>query len=392
MKKITDIPEHKENCTGCMACVDVCPQSCIAITAGADGFFYPELDESKCIDCGKCRSICPIENKRTADTEQTLYAAYAKAPDVKNRGSSGGMFELLAKHCLAQGYYVCGAAFEGTTLKHRLIHREEDLPPLLKSKYLQSDTRGIYGQLLALLKNGQKVLFCGTPCQVSALVNVVPAQQRENLLTVDIICHGVPAQKTFDGYIQTLEQKHKEKIRAFSFRVKDNRYRHANGFRYITESGKQVNGIYTNSTFYNGFKRYLFFRESCYRCRYATVARVADITLGDFWGIEKHDPSANTDAGVSMIILNTPKGHQQFAAVKEDLVYKQYPLQYGVDANHCLSKSAVKPAKRDTIVAELAQAGYEATAKKYFQPSLVQKVYWLIPPALRNSIRKLRGG
>lgn len=395
MKRIDFISQLTQKCTGCMACVDICPVQCISSTTAEDGFRYSIVDASKCVSCGKCYEVCPAENYKKNNTEtQKLFAAYAKDSVVQNNGSSGGVFELLANYFRAQSYYICAAAFDSLTLKHILVSPEGNIRPLLKSKYIQSDTRGIYKNISGLLQKGEKVFFCGTPCQVSALINFIPNSMRDNLFTADIICHGVPSQKIFDDYVLSLEKKHNGKVSDFSFRIKDNQYKHAHGFSYkVTKNGKTsvVNGIYTGSSYYNAFKKYLIFRNSCYSCQYATLQRTSDITLADFWGIEKYDFKGNVDTGVSMIITNTPKGYDAFSSVKEQTVSEEFPVQYGVDSNYCLTNSTVKPKNRDAVFEEIALNGYEFAAKKYFGSSLLQKAYWFIPPKMRNLIRIIRG-
>ncbi len=394
MKKIDDIVDLKQKCTGCMACADACPKNCISVITEKDGFKYTEITEEKCIDCGKCYSVCPIINMKKNDRQQHLFAAYSVDAKEQNGGSSGGIFSLLANYFADKGYYICGAAFEGTTLKHRIIKNKQDIKPLLKSKYVQSDTEGIYRQILELIKKGEKVFFCGTPCQVSALVNIVPETLEDNLFTADIICHGVPSQKVFDQYIKALEKKHGGKVTDFSFRIKDNKYKHAHGFSYkVIKNGKtsKVNGIYTQSSFYNAFKNYLIFRNGCYNCGYTTLERVSDITLADFWGIEKYDFKGNVDKGVSMIITNTGLGYDVFNAIEDKVVSKEFPLQYGIDSNHCLTHRTKRPKNRDEIIKEITENGYENAAKKYFGSSIVHKLYWFVPSKARTFIRKIRG-
>lgn len=391
--RIDFISELEKKCTGCMACVDMCPANCITSIVGVDGFKYSAINESKCVSCGKCYSVCPLVTQEKHQEEQHLFAAYAAESNYQNRGSSGGIFEILAKYFIGQGYYICGAAFEGITLRHRVISCNNDIKPLLKSKYIQSDMEGIYAQITELLKKGEKVFYCGTPCQVSALINSTPKSLKNNIFTADIICHGVPSQKVFDDYIKTLEKKHGGSVSDFSFRIKDNKYKHAHGYSYkVTKNGKTkiVNGIYTNSSFYNAFKNYLIFRDGCYDCQYATLQRVSDITLADFWGIEKYDFIGNIDTGVSMVITNTQRGNEVFSLIKDKTVSKEFPVQYGVDSNYCLTHSTQKPKNRDKIIKELSENGYEQTAKKYFACSFVHKIYWLIPPKFRSLIRKLR--
>ena len=394
MKRITDIEKLSEKCTGCMACVDACPSKCITSQVAQDGFTYSVLDSEKCVDCGKCYSVCPIENSNKNMSEQHLFAVYAKNVGIRNRGSSGGVFEMLARTLLEEGYCVCGAAFDELVLKHRIVDNDKELLSLLKSKYIQSDMKGIYTSIRSLLKEGKKVFYCGTPCQVSALVNSVSDALKQNLFTCDIICHGVPSQTIFDMYISSIEKKTKCKIRDFSFRVKNNRYKHAHGYSYTAEKNgrsKVVNGIYSDSTFYNAFKQYSIFRQSCYDCKYTTLNRVSDITLGDFWGIEKYDFNGNSDEGVSMVITNSETGNNLFSKIAKEIVCKEFPIEYGVDSNHCLTHTTVKPKNRDAVIEEIMKNGYEAAAKKYFKCSVKQKILWLIPPKMRNIFRKLRG-
>ena len=391
---INDIEKLNEVCTGCLACADICPASCIESFENVDGFLCSEIDSSRCINCGKCYAVCPAENKSKNDYDQRLYAAFACDKDVRNRGSSGGVFEVIASWCLENDYYVCGAAFDGIKLEHRIIKNIADLKPLLKSKYIQSNTQGVYKKIFELLRSDEKVLFCGTPCQVSALNNYIPDRYKCNLIVLDFICHGVPSQRTFDMYIESLECKHKGKISDFTFRVKDNKYKHSHGYCYSVrskEKTKKVNGVYSLSSYYNAFKQYIFFRESCYSCKYATLERVSDITLADFWGIEKYDSTYETDKGVSMIITNTQKGCDLFDSISNKVSSKEFPIGFGVDSNRCLTQPSERHKKRDDVINSLKNNGYEVTAERYFKSSWKNNVYWLLPSKFRTIVRKLRG-
>ena len=391
---IEEIGNLLTRCTGCGGCIDICSVNALEFVEQKGGFLYPNIKLDKCINCNKCVTVCPVINQVKNDAKQQLFSAIAKNRTDRLNGSSGGVFGLLANYCLANGYYVCGAVFEEMKLMHKIINNKNELPRMLKSKYIQSNMLGIFNEVKTLLKNGNKVLFCGTPCQVSALKNSVNEKFLENLLTVDIICHGVPSQKIFDLYIKSLEKKHNGKIQSFDFRVKDNKYKHAHGFRYVikTKKGEQtINGVYTQSPFYNAFKKYIIFREGCYNCEYATLNRVADITLGDFWGIEKYQKDANTDRGVSMVIVNTERGNELLYTIQDELIVHEYPLEYGVKLNHCLTNKTTKPKFRDVVIDDLSIYGYDYVEKKYFSVCTKHKLYWLIPPFARNIVRKLRG-
>jgi len=392
--RINNINDLLTRCTGCAACGDACPTEAIRFVEDKNGFFYPKTDLSKCVNCGKCHAVCPLIQQKKQHEHQNLFSAIARNETDRTGGSSGGVFGLLAKYCLENGYYICGAMFDGMMLKHDVISSEKDLHKLLKSKYIQSNTVGIYSKIQSLLKSGEKVFFCGTPCQVAALKNSIPKELLANLFSADIICHGVPSQKLFDLYIEELEKKHGGKVRSFEFRVKDNQYKHAHGFRYVIKCGereKTINGVYTQSSFYNAFKKYIIFREGCYNCEYATLDRVSDITLGDFWGIEKYQKGSNTDKGVSMVVVNTEQGRIFLNSIKKDLVIEEFPVKYGVELNHCLTKRTARPKLRDKALEDLSEFGYEYAAKKYFSAGIKYKLYWLIPPFLRIFLRRVRG-
>lgn len=383
-------------CVGCLACADVCNLNAIKKSEDSFGFVLPFVDESICVNCGKCVSVCPAVNSVKKDQQQTLYATYSKNAEVVKKASSGGVFSLLANYFIEKGYLVCGAAFnDKLELYHKIISTKQEIDPLCKSKYLQSNTCGVFTEIKKLLVDNKKVFFVGTPCQVSALNNFLTEKEKQNLFTADFICHGVPSQKVFSEYIKTLEEKHSAKVVDFSFRVKDNKYKHANGFSYkILKGDKQkvINGIYTQSGFYNAFKDYKISRESCYDCKYTTLNRVSDITLGDFWGIEKYQFKANTDKGVSMLLLNSLNGQKVFDEIREFTVCKQFPVEYGVESNYCLTNTTKKPKKYTEIMDSLKINGYAKTEKMYFlnKNGIKWKIYWAIPPFIRNILRKLR--
>ncbi len=392
--RIDQIDQIAKHCTGCLACVDICPQKCIVSVTDKNGFTFSQIDKDKCINCGKCAKVCPANNQNVNDTANTVFAAFCKDKATRNNGSSGGAFECIAKYCLNNGYYVCGAAFdEQLKLKHEIINDPTRLHKLLKSKYIQSDTEGVFEKIKNLLADNNRVLFCGTPCQVSSLKNFVTKEQEKSLITIDIICHGVPSQNMFDNYLKTIESNN-SKVCNFKFRVKDNRFKHPHGYSYTIKTDSKntkINGIYTQSSFYNAFKNYLIFRESCYSCKYATPQRAGDITLGDFWGIEKYDFDKNTKNGVSLILANTEKGKCLFDKISGQMVFKEFPVQYAIDSNHCLSKSTSKPSNYQKIFDNYLKYGYADTANKFFASNgIVQKIYWAIPPFLRNFLRKLR--
>lgn len=385
---------NRELCSGCMACKDACPTNSIHLETLDDGFIYPIVNSNTCVNCNKCLNVCPVQTIKKNDESQTLYSGVANDKVNVFAASSGGVFGAIATKLIEEGYYVCGAAWTSDlNLKHTLISSIEELNGLLKSKYVQSNTEGIYAEINALLKDGKKVFFVGTPCQVSALKNYT--HYHKNLLTADIICHGVPSQTMFNDYISYLNRINDGKVIDFSFRVKNNKFKHAHGYRYTFEKNgirKTVEGIYSDSPYYYAFKEYLTFRESCYACQYATINRVGDITLGDFWGIEKYDSKANSDIGISLVISNSKRGAEVINKI-DTVSFREYPLSCGIETNYCLSKATKKPGNYNEIMEFYRENGFEKTAKKYFSKgkSLKYKIYWKIPAVIRKSIRRIRG-
>ena len=218
-KSMASLP-HNE-CCGCKACGDVCPKNAIAFALDEEGFFYPNVNDD-CIECGLCSKVCPAKNDLNTDTaqSQTFVGCLDKNKERRDKGSSGGLFGLLASEMMTEGYEICGAAFDDNLkLKHCFAKSEEDVDKQKKSKYLQSDCGGIYRQIKQKTKDGKKVMFVGTPCQCAALKRYLGAQV-SNALIVDFACHGVPSQGLFDKCIHYYEEHHECKVLSYSFRHK----------------------------------------------------------------------------------------------------------------------------------------------------------------------------
>lgn len=387
---VTQVDNFNNKCIGCGACVDICPVNSLSLVENEYGFLYPSLNAGLCVDCGKCVSICPIKKEKFKPEEQHLFASYATDKIKHNQGSSGGVFGILAEHFIDEGYSVCGAAFdENLQLKHRLIRTKEDLKALTKSKYIQSNTESIFDKIAHELKDNKKVFFVGTPCQCESLLNYIPQKHRDNLFIADFICHGVPSQYMFNEYIKSIECEKNCKVTEFHFRTKNNGAKEPHCFTYKTVDNKNrvktVKGDFLHSTYYNAFKHYCICRESCYECPYATIERASDITLADFWGIEKYDKKLNITDSVSMIITNTSKGHRFFKEVSSKLYIKEYPVQYGIDSNFCLTNYTIKPDNYDAIFKCFKENGYSVTAQRFFRASKKEILYSKLP----NFVTKL---
>ncbi len=306
-----------KNCTGCSSCFSICPNNAISMQKNEEGFLYPIIDKEKCTNCGLCQKVCPELQVNFNKEKQQYYIGFNS--DIKDcyESSSGGMFSLLARKILKQNGYVAGAMFdENAILKHVLIDNEKDLAKLKGSKYLQSDINDVYKQVQEKLKENNYVLFCGTPCQCAGLKNFLQ-KDYEKLYLVDFVCHGVPAQETFNEYLREKFGENK-KYSYINFRDKSNSYyfpkliiKDENGIDILEEG--------FDKEYLLGFSENLYLRKSCSYCKYAQIKRVSDITLADFWNVKNYMPNFDYEKGFSSFIINTPKGNDLIKNLKDKI-------------------------------------------------------------------------
>ncbi len=385
----------KTACTGCMLCGDACPQNSIEYKCDEEGFFYPHLCEDKCLDCGICRQKCPAINVNQHPAPDSIFSGYASDVSVNESGSSGGVFWLLATSFLNVGGIVYGAAFdEKLQLKHQRVDCIGNLRQLCKSKYMQSDVSGIYRKVKEDLLQDKSVLFVGTPCQCQALNNFVGDKLVGKLLIVDFVCHGVPSQKLFDENLKWNERKY-GKIKSIEFRYKGKKVLHPQTLKMVYEKNgmeKSVLRMHYQDPFYFGFQKHITLRPSCYHCKWAKPERCSDITLADFWGIEKANAGLDSKNGVSCVLANTAKGREFFNSIKMQLAgITEQPLSFAIENNSCLSSPTVVPPYRAQFFEDWKRMGYDSVVNKYLTPNRkwIFDLYYAIPTPLRKFIRKL---
>ena len=360
------------DCCGCGVCAESCPRKCITIRPNDKGFLTPLIDTSTCIDCGLCERVCPIINvNESVSKNDLLYCSYHKDNKVRDAGSSGSVFYALAQFVLSQNGFVAGAAFEDNLqLRHVLVDNMDDLLPLLKSKYIQSNTNGIFKKVKEKLKLNKYVLFVGTPCQTQALFNYLGRKTYDNLIIVDFICHGVPSQELFDRCIREYERKNQCKVIDFSFRKKSKDFlRNCLVTKQLCKSRAIVSELVNARQFpyYNGFLKYITFRNSCYNCKFVGNHRISDFTLGDFWGIENKGIVNDFNLGYSMLYVNTEKGKSILNEIKDVLYLKPYE----VDSPYSFNYAYLKPTKRSILnrafMWDYNRLSQEKLEKRYFQ-------------------------
>ncbi len=369
--------KEKENCTGCTACKQVCPKNCITMAPDSEGFYYPIVDTSLCIDCHLCENVCPI-NSRRENSVISVYAAQNKDIETRKNSSSGGTFRLLCNKVLDAGGVVFGCAFDNNMVAtHIAVEDKSDLIKLQSSKYVQSDVKDTYKEVLSLLENGRKVLFSGTPCQVAGLKNLLK-KDYDNLLLIDVLCHGVPSPKFFEDYKNEMERKFGAKMTSLKLRDKKKSWKRLfvnaefeNGKKYFTFCGYD----HYLSMFLNNIS----LRPSCFDCRFTTCERQGDISLGDFWGIGKHIKEMDDDKGTSLIITNTKKGEDAFNDICENLTFVKTDIETAIDGNKVLKTPSKKNQNRDEFYTTYAEQGYSKAVEKFSKvPSKPMQIYYTL--------------
>lgn len=322
-------------CSGCFACVNVCPVCAIQMHIGKIGHIYPLITD-KCIECGKCQKICPANNPVDLHQPKRTYAFWVKDDNEHRTSTSGGAAACFTNYILKNAGVVYGCAFlRPGDISHIKIEKIEDAYKLKGSKYVHSHINDSYKLIKSDLKNGSTVLFIGLPCQVAGLKNYI-AEDSPRLYTIDLICHGVPSQHLLFQYIESIGIK-REDINTISFRNQD-----GFNFEIQTDSGKLYKKNETKDLYYMAFNDNLCFRDSCYDCKYATSMRCGDLTIGDFWGLGQKIPfNYNTNGNISVVLVNTHRGYQLMELAGDSYIAVERTLDEAMAGNHNLNKPSV---------------------------------------------------
>lgn len=346
----------KEDCTGCGVCVDVCPVQAISMHSDSEGFGYPRIDMHTCISCNLCEKRCPVihvEKLRKNDyAEPVCYAGYSKNPEIRFESTSGGVFSTLAIQMYREEGYVGGAVYDGQfTIQHYISGDKKDLPRLRSSKYAQSDTVGFYKKVATLLKSGNKVLVCGTPCQMAGLRSFLQ-KDYDNLIILDFICLGVASPKVQRLYLDYLEEEYQSPVIELKYKAKDIGW-HNLSKRIRLANGKTIYGKKGIDHLSRTFHNHLSTRPCCFNCKFRGFPRIADITLGDFWGVDKLRPHLDNNCGTSAILLNSKNGDCFFKKVTSRMILENIQLKDIIPGNQALLRSLPIPKKRAEFMAKL---------------------------------------
>ena len=379
------------DCTGCTACASVCPVGAISMEADHEGFLRPVVSDA-CVLCHKCEQTCPILRPQVkGPSPDCAHAVWNKDEAERVASSSGGFFSILARHVLDQGGAVFGTVLdEHMHARHVCARSEEELAPMRGSKYVQSDLGDSFRQIKTLLDNGTPVLFSGVPCQVDGLLQAV-GRDRDNLITCDLVCHGVPSPAVFRGFLDALEKKYGSKAVSVRFKDKSHGWSHP-WFTVTFADGQVYTQDFNLTTYGRGFGMQLFLRPACARCQYTNTSRPADFTLADFWGLdEKVSLPVERDKGVSMVMVNSAKGQALFDALSSQFGQVERPLSEAVTGNPRLASPLTANPRRGAFFASLAARGYQKTEDQYMAlpPLHYRAAAKILTPGMKNAIRKI---
>ena len=360
---------------GCGACVNVCPNDCIKIVEDSMGFYVPEVNEDQCIGCNKCSEVCPAAND--IDYEEFQRIAYYGRYERDNmliKSSSGGFFTAIADYVVKKNGVVFGAVYDVENKSaYHTDTRVVGLDRMRKSKYVQSDTRDTFAQVKTLLKDKVLVLYTGTPCQIHGLLLFLNSFDIDtsSLITIDLLCGGVPPNRFLKEYMLYLENRNSKKIFSIDFRPKTKGWRNLS-LRVQFEGGRVYDRMWYADMYYNAFLNKLSIKRVCGNCKYGE-RHPADITLGDFWNIRKYKPDEDDDRGLSIVHINTLKGDKFFCQVKASLECKNLNWE---DAKYCLKKKFMINIEDKNLFENLVlDKGYLYAAYIFLIKHLIKKVY-----------------
>lgn len=397
--------KNKRDCCGCTACASACPEGCITMARDKEGFLYPFIDRTRCIDCRLCEEKCPVPgrektaalpgadraevNRKAVEAAERLpesYACFLKDDAIRAQSTSGGFFTALAQYVLRQGGIVCGVVLDDSLKAvHTFAEDEAELARMRRSKYVQSDQAGVYQRVEAELRGGRPVLYTGTPCQAAGLKSCLGCEY-ENLVTADLVCHGVGSPLYWEKYVEYMSRKTGSRIREVRFREKTWGY-HSASLAVYFENGKSSRRGHDDDLYWTAFSKNYIYRPSCYACAFKTVNHEADFTVGDFWNTARLPEKFTAADGCSLVLVHSVKAARILERIG-DLI-ETYPVELqkalningGHQASMLISCPAV-PEQRENWFADMDRMSPQELVDKYLPPGIRGKLKSAARPAL----------
>lgn len=357
------------SCCGCLSCEAVCPRNAISMTVNKKGFVVPIIDDDKCINCGQCLKVCDFKKNQITDSNiERAFSFVVKDKRVLKNSTSGGAFSAMSNVVLAHSGCIIGAIMDEFTVHHVVAEDMTLRDKMRGSKYVQSNTEGIWEQVRKILTQGKEVLFTGTPCQCAALRSFL-GKEYDNLTVVDFLCHGVPNNRMFKEHVEYLSRHFGASVVGFSFRNKVFGWDSYNNIVYL--SNGKAKSRWINQIYYSFFSRNLSLRPSCHQCPYRSLHRPSDITIADFWGIEKLTGRKNQE-GVSLVLTHSEKGLSLVKNAKIESHVREYPME---SVLFRIQTSPSKPnARCDSFWKTYLEQGYAGIVREFFNDSIGSKI------------------
>lgn len=367
--------ESLKNCSGCHSCFSSCPKNAISMKENVEGFLYPVIDDSLCIKCGKCEKVCSVLNNEKIKSEKIpeAYAIINNDEKIRLESSSGGVFSAIAEKVIEQNGIVFGVKLnENQVAIHSFTDNLEGLAEFRGSKYVQSDIGKSFLECKSFLEQERYVLFTGTPCQIEGLKKFL-GKNYENLLCMDIICHGVPSPKLWKHYVNFQEKKIASRVVKTAFRRKNDGWKQFSlSFTFANDS--EYCASFNKDSYLQLFLKDVCLRESCYQCSSKKLNRVSDITVADFWGIQNELPEMDDDKGTSFVLVHSEKGKKIISEL-ENCRIKKINAEIGIKYNPSMIKSVTKPKLRGTFYSDLEKLPFAELVKKYTYISFFKHCY-----------------
>lgn len=389
MEKVFD---RGDRCCGCSACMNVCAQNAITMVEDSYGFIYPNIDQDKCVDCGLCKTTCDFQKDNGVEMRNPIkaFAAVHKNNKELQKSASGGAFFSIANYVINEGGVVFGCKYDNNLNPvHAGGVNYADICEMQSSKYVQSSINLAYREVRETIKTGRLVLFSGTPCQVAGLLSFLGNQKHDNLITMDLICHGTPSARVWQEHLKYLGEKYGSELKKVNFRSKKQGWGEMM-LEITLANGQKYYKVAFEDCYYRNFLKGNINRPSAYVCKYATEKRVSDITIGDFWGHQNSKYSLDFSNGMSVCLANTEKGLEILK--KGTLQMEEIPVQHAVEGNEQLRKATEKGVDWNECMDLLKQGRYDIIIKihekRYKKIILKARIKRMIPKSLMRLLRK----